>query len=228
MYVLLFGFGLLVVAVICAVAIVHRRGVPSLIGPWRQTAHQFWRVCAGLACLYGGLLVLPPWDLGGPLVANLPIGLWLALLPISLLAVLVQVTGEEVLFRGYLQQQLAARFASSWVFLWVPSVLFGAGHYAPIEAGENAWIIALWAVMFGVLMADITARAGTLGPAIALHFANNIAAMLIISVPDSLSGLALYVTPFPMTDVEAMRAWLPVDFALMWISWLVARIAIRR
>jgi len=47
-------------------------------------------------------------------------------------------------------------------------------------------------------------------------------------MPDDLSGLALYVTPFGMEDTEALRAWLPVDFAMMLVSWLAARLAIRR
>ncbi|MCX8226128.1 MAG: CPBP family intramembrane metalloprotease, partial [Sulfitobacter sp.] len=82
--------------------------------------------------------------------------------------------------------------------------------------------------VFGILMADLTARAGSLGPAIAVHLCNNVAAILITSMPDDLSGLALYLTPFSMEDTEAMRAWLPVDFALMLVSWLAARLAIRR
>ena len=82
--------------------------------------------------------------------------------------------------------------------------------------------------MFGVLTADLTARAGTLGPAIALHFINNVSAMLIVSLPDDLSGLALYVVPFSLEDTAAVRAWLPVDFALMIVFWLAARLAIKR
>ena len=77
-------------------------------------------------------------------------------------------------------------------------------------------------------MADLTARAGTLGPAIAVHFVNNVTAILIVSMPDNLSGLALYLSPFSLADTEAVRAWLPVDFGFMLVSWLTARLAIRR
>ncbi len=47
-------------------------------------------------------------------------------------------------------------------------------------------------------------------------------------MPDSLSGLALYLTPFDMSDGAEVRAWLPVDFAMMIVSWLAARLALRR
>ena len=71
----------------------------------------------------------------------------------------------------------------------------------------------------------VTARAGTLGPAIAVHFFNNVVAIVIVSMPDSLSGLSLFLSPFSMTDAEEVRAWLPVDFAMMVVSWLAARLA---
>ena len=88
-------------------------------------------------------------------------------------------------------------------------------------------MIALWAVMFGILMADLTARAGTLGPAIAVHFFNNVSAMVLVATPDQMSGLALYVLPFGVADEAQMAEWLPVDFAYMFVSWLAARFAIR-
>ena len=76
-------------------------------------------------------------------------------------------------------------------------------------------------------MADLTARAGTLGPAIAVHLVNNASALIFVSLPDSLSGLSLYTVPYSMSDTEQLRAWLVVDFALMIVGWLAARVAIR-
>ena len=68
----------------------------------------------------------------------------------------------------------------------------------------------------------------TLGPAIAVHLANNAIAILIVSAPDNLNGLALFLIPFDLSDTQAARPWLMVDFMVMIVSWLVARIAIRR
>lgn len=87
----------------------------------------------------------------------------------------------------------------------VPSILFAVGHYTPDMAGDNALLIALWACVFGLLTSDLTARAGTLGPAIALHFFNNIIALLFISLPDNLNGLALFTLPFDASDAEQLR-----------------------
>ena len=82
--------------------------------------------------------------------------------------------------------------------------------------------------LFGAAMADLTARAGNLGPAIAVHFVNNALALLVVALPDQLGGAALYLLPFGMSDVEVMRAWMPVDFVTTCLMWLVARLAIRR
>lgn len=228
MYLLLFSFGFMILGVAVALRVVHKRGFGSTLGNLRLCMAQMRDVLIVLILLNAVIWILPPWDMGAPLVPNLGWGLWLMLLPVSLLSVLVQVSAEEVLFRGYIQQQLAARFRSPLIWMVLPSVLFGFGHYLPESAGPNAQAIAVWAMIFGLLMADLTARAGTLGPAIAVHFVNNVTAILIISLPDDLSGLALYLSPFSLADTEAVRAWLPVDFGFMFVSWLAARLAIRR
>jgi hypothetical protein len=228
MYLLLSSFAFMTMAVGVTVRIVHRRSAFGLLGDLRPALAQFGAVSVAMLSLMFVVFVLPPWDMGGDFVANMPLGRWLYLLPFSLVAVLVQVSAEEIVFRGYVQQQLAARFRSPLVWMVLPSVLFALGHYLPYTAGENALIIAIWAGVFGIMMADLTARAGTLGPAIAVHLWNNVSAILIVSLPNDLSGLALYLAPFGMEDAAAMRDWLPVDFALMFVSWLAARLALRR
>ena len=228
MLALLASFGLMIVAVIVPLRFLHRRGPLSLIGPLPLALRQFRQVMVALVLLNLVILVLPPWGMGAPLRPNLSPGLWIALLPLSLIGVLVETGAEEVVFRGYVQQQLAARFASPWVWMVLPAALFAWGHYLPAEAGGNALAVALCAGVFGLLMADITARAGTLGPAIALHFVNNVSAMLLVSLEGDLSGLALFLAPFGMADEAALRAWLPVDLAWMGVSWLAARLALRR
>lgn len=228
MYLLLGSFALMIVGVSVVTHVLHKRTILTVIGPVHIARTQFFRVVKILVPIGAVIFILPPWDMGAPYVPNLKFSTWILLLPLSLLGVLVQVSAEEIVFRGYVQQQLAARFKSPLVWMVLPAVLFGLGHYLPDQAGENALVIALWAVIFGVLMADLTARAGSLGPAIAVHFCNNVTAILITSMPDDLSGLALYLVPFGMDDAQALRAWLPVDFVLILISWLAARVAIRR
>lgn len=228
MYVLLFSFAFMIVGVGISARVLHHRGFRTLLGPLRLMWQDFRSVTLMLMGLMVVVFVLPPWDMGGAYVPNMPLGTWLLLLAPSLFFVLIQVSAEEIVFRGYVQQQLAARFRSPLIWMVMPSALFALGHYLPDTAGENALTIAIWAGTFGILMADLTARSGTLGPAIAVHFWNNVSAILIVSLPDELSGLALYLSPFSMQDTEALQVWLPVDFAMMIVLWLAARVAIRR
>ncbi len=225
---LLGGFIFLTIGTAVAVRSLHDRSLLSVLGVPKAVIRDFVAVFRALVVLGIVVAVLPPYDLGAPLTPNLAVGTWLLLLPFSLLALLIQTSAEEIVFRGYLQQQLAARFSSPWVWICVPAALFSFGHYLPAEAGKNAIFVAAWAGLFGVLMADLTARAGNLGPAIAVHFANNLSAIVFISLPDSLSGLSLYTIDIALSDTEALVTWLPIDFGMMILMWLTARLVIRR
>lgn len=228
MLVTLFSFGFLIIGISVALRLVHKRGLSSLLGPRSVFIGQSVRVLSVLLAIGAVLLVLPPYNLGMELVDNLPFSRWLILLPFGLVAVFIQSASEEILFRGYIQQHLAARFSHPAIWMALPALLFAFGHYVPADAGDNALLLAIWSGLFGVLMADLTARAGSLGPAIILHTFNNVSALLFVSLPDNLNGLALYVTPVGMNDTELLRAWLPVDFATTIVFWLAARLAIRR
>lgn len=224
---LLYQLGLLGVSAGLVSVVLHSRAPVTLIGHKPLAMRQFAAVLAVLAVIVVALWILPPYGFGEPLQRNMGLGLWLALLPLGLLAVFVQVSAEELLFRGYLQQQLAALNTAPLVWMIAPSVLFGALHYMPASAGSNALTIAAYATLFGLITADLTARSGTLGPAIAVHFINNVQAILLTSPPDEMSGLALYVLPFGLGDEAMMAQWLPVDLGWMLVAWLGARLALR-
>jgi membrane protease YdiL (CAAX protease family) len=112
-----------------------------------------------------------------------------------LVGVLIQTGAEEVLFRGYLQQQLAARFSSPMIWMVLPSALFAALHYQPEVMGDNTWLMMGAVFVFALLAADLTAVTGTIGAAWAMHFVNNALAILVMATDGPLSGLALYIAP---------------------------------
>ena len=226
--VLLGGFIFLTLGTAVAVRLLHNRSLGTVLGPTRIVARDFLRVFRALVLLGFVIAILPPYDLGAPLSQNLPVTTWLLLLPFSIVVLLIQTSAEEIIFRGYLQQQIAARFSSPLVWVGVPSALFAFGHYVPADAGNNAVFVAAWAGLFGILMADLTARAGNLGPAIAVHFANNFSAIILVSVPDTLNGLSLYTIDIDMSAPGALQTWLPIDFGMMILMWLTARLTLRR
>ena len=224
----LYLFILIVVALGIAVRQVHARSLASLVGPIPRAMAQFRRVCLYLLGLHLAISVLVPSPPGLVPQLHLAPVIWLAYLPLALPAVLIQSSAEELVFRGYLQSQLAAYFKKPLIWLLVPSVLFGLLHHDSLMQGDNAWLVVGWAVAFGVAAADLTARSGTLGPAIALHFMNNVVAILLAAPQDNFDGLALFTFPFGLDDASALWAWAPVDLMTLFCGWLTARLALRR
>lgn len=202
----------------------HRRSAASLFGPPSQAVRDFLRVAGALAVLSAALWFVLSFEVD--LRQGLALGTWLALLPLTALAILVQSGAEELVFRGYLQGQLAARFRSPLVWMLLPSALFAWGHHAPGDAGANAVWLTLLAFAFGVAAADLTARAGNLGAAIAFHFVNNVLALAVTALPGPFSGLALTLLPVPADD-PAITPLLWLDLAAIVLSWLAARVALR-
>ncbi|WP_299845807.1 type II CAAX endopeptidase family protein [uncultured Roseovarius sp.] len=220
-------FALLSVALAVSLRILHQRGVMSLIGPLPLALYQFRRVIFALVLLFAVTSFLPLPD-GLTPTENLDFGRWLGLLPLALFGLLIQTSAEELAFRGYLQSQLAAQFRHPLIWIGVPSLLFGLLHYDSSLPSTNALIIVLWATFFGLAAADLTARSGTLGPAIALHMVNNFSAIAFAAPEGAFDGLALYTFPFSLASSDALITWAPIDLLLLLCSWLTARLALRR
>lgn len=223
----LFSFALPAASLWVVVRLVHDRSFTSLIGPIGFAVRDFFRVFRVVLVLVAIVLVIPA-PVGQQPQMHLGFAVWLPLVVPALLAVFLQVATEELIFRGYLQSQLAARFAHPVVWMVIPSVIFGFLHLNPESYGENASLIALWAVAFGIVAADLTARSGSLGPAIALHFVNNVVAIMIVAMQHHWDGLALLHMPYGPQDTDHVRAALILEGPILLCFWLAARIAIRR
>lgn len=222
----LFTFGFFGLGLAMAVNGLHGRRAGTLFGPWEAVVSDFLRVLFSVGGLLLLLWLLLPQGYETIRNAAMPRGTWLMLLPISLAAIIVQAGTEELFFRGYLQQQLAARFPNLPLWMIVPSVAFGLLHLAPGAAGTNAPLYALWATCFGLAAADLTARTGAIGAALGFHVANNIASVLLVSVAGPGSGLALYLIPVRLDDPAVAALMLP-ELLTTLCCWLAARLALK-
>lgn len=232
-------FGLSAWVFVVALRRVHGRGFWSLIGPYQAA----WSDCRKTAVSVGVILlitqvILPLGSWGQPAETR-NIGLWLVLLPLAMLVIMIQVTTEEIIFRGYLQQQLACLSANPWIWMVVPSLLFGIWHFWNANSATEGMVYVFWATLLGLACADLTARTGNLGAAIGLHFANNFTAIMFIGTQDwPMSGLALILYPYHDPDVlsaeiaEVMGLWLAFSMAIAALSvliiWLTARISLKK
>ena len=222
---LLYSFAGLGLGAFVTVRILHARRAGTLFGPARATIANASLVALpviGLALLMLPLLTrLPGVEPGAA------IGTFAAFLLPALAGLVIQTGAEEVAFRGYLQQQLAARFRSPLLWMILPSAIFAAGHYSPEVYGDAAIWIVVWAGLFGCLAADLTARTGNLGAAIGFHFATNTAALLLFGMAGNIDGLALWTVSISFDAGSDVSVLLASDFLSMLVSWLIARVVLR-
>ncbi|MGR3501815.1 CPBP family intramembrane glutamic endopeptidase [Pseudaestuariivita sp.] len=223
----LMWIGMMTIPVMLVTVLLHNRSISSLFGPPSAALAGFLRVTLITFAAAFLIWILPPSEYRVTPVPALDRSVWVMLLPVSLMAILVQVLAEEIVFRGYLQQQLAARFDHWLVWMCVPAALFAALHYSE-DFGPNTWLVVAWAFAFGCAAADLTARSGTLGAAIALHFVNNVITILIVAPNGRFDALALYHLPVDLADASLLRPMILIDLVVLICLWVAARIALRR
>ncbi|MEM8538802.1 MAG: CPBP family intramembrane glutamic endopeptidase, partial [Pseudomonadota bacterium] len=205
---------------------IHRRQLRTLLGRRDRALGDFILCMTYLTPLYLFFWIMPMPE-GFQLERHLGLGQWLLLVPLALPLIMVQISAEELAFRGYLQSQMAATFRHPVFWMGIPSLLFGLLHYSPEVAGENAWMLVLWASVFGVAAADLTARSGTLGAALSLHFVNNTFAILFAAPHGDLDGIALYTFPLTLDAPGLAGTLLPLELLMTLCAWLCCRLALR-
>jgi len=89
---------------------------------------------------------------------------------------------EELLFRGYIQTRLVARWGPGWGIFWT-SLMFGLMHMDLVQGG--------FAVGTGILLGYLTYRTGTLWPAMVGHAANNILSVLLTAENVEIGGFEM-------------------------------------
>ncbi len=174
---------------------IHKRPFMSVVAANRR--FSFSQFGAGCLIAAGYLVVSMTWSFvsgNAPRRSDLALETWaLALAPIALV-VFIQAASEEMVFRGYLPQQLAARFGNALVWGFIPSVLFGLMHAAnsPGDTTYAMFYVAIATIMGMVMMAMVW-RTGSLAAAMGFHFINNIGALTVAGADQGPSSIALFV-----------------------------------
>jgi len=105
-------------------------------------------------------------------LADYPVSAWASLLLIALIAVGIQASSEEVVFRGYLLPVLASKM-SVLAAVVVTTAVFTVGH--PQSGIYGTIGVALFSLLFSVSIL----RAGSISFAMGAHITNNLAMMLV-------------------------------------------------
>ena len=227
-------------AVLCwCVARFHDRPALTLIGTRRYGVPLFRRVAVTVLATLLAIEILPPWPISDEFPATMrPVAAWMIALPFAAVATLIQTGAEEMFYRGYLQQQLAAVSPRRIVWMGLPSLLFALSHSWNTPGSLDAAVYVVWTFLFGLACADLTARTGSLIPAWALHFANNMIAFCLYGVVGGWStGFALFLFPGDawtdtyLTDPAAIILgvfFLLFELPYILVMWLAARLVLRR
>jgi len=169
--------GFLFVGVPVAVAAMRTRAHPwRAVGYVPFKAKDFWLVAAAMAVQIGVTVVFsylffaPEQD---TLVedVNFDETTFAAIATVFLIVIAAPIT-EETLFRGLFFGALRTR-TSFWIAAGASGLAFGAVHLA---SGDVA--VAGLLTLFGVILAWLYEKTGSLGPPIALHMINNSIAII--------------------------------------------------
>jgi membrane protease YdiL (CAAX protease family) len=229
---MLLSFIVFHVALIAVVPRLHRRSYSSLLGPsMTLNRKHFVFGSVVVALVFSASLLLIPlegWifsEAERPILSMSPVLPWAVWLAPAVILLLLQTSAEELVFRGYLLQQLSARFNSIIIWAVLPSFLFGILHFDPETYGANAYLYVLNTTAFGIMASIITLRTGNIGAALGIHFVNNLLALCGVGFAGSFSGLALITMQVDLTGAYASYSMLSqlvfeVTAFLIWLNWM--------
>ncbi|MEO0918949.1 MAG: CPBP family intramembrane glutamic endopeptidase, partial [Pseudomonadota bacterium] len=209
-------------AVWLSARVLHKRGWRSLIGHG-PVMRNF--VIGAIVFLTLQAVGIGLWHVFYDTTPNVGLDVFLTWLPVFILVLIFQTGAEELMFRGYLMQQMAARFRSPVLWMVIPQILFALLHFNPASYGPISWLIVAMIFILAIMWADLTRVTGNLGAAWGWHFANNFIVFGVFGSPGQMDGLALRVTPYDVIETPPMAF---LGFLMMLtLTWAILRRLLR-
>ncbi|MGB8212795.1 MAG: CPBP family intramembrane glutamic endopeptidase [Anaerolineales bacterium] len=163
-----------------AMRFIHRRPMRTLVTPARSVAwgrlfqgFGAWFVLVALMSLVEALLHPGRYAWTPDMQHFLPFAF------LALVLVPIQTSAEELLFRGYILQQVGLRSRNIWLLCAVSGLLFGLPHLLNPEASVSYPLLGFYYISMGFFLAYITLRDGSLELALGVHAANDLFSALI-------------------------------------------------
>ena len=196
------------IALFLVIIFIHRRSYSSLIGIVGKINGRHF-IQAFLVTMLVSLFALTTIPFESlffeekflPDVKIVKVKLWVPWIIPAIIVIFIQIFAEELVFRGYLLQQFVTRFKSFWIWAFIPSLLFGLGHFDFQSFGYNTYFYMTNAMIFGILASILTVKSKNLSYALGMHFFNNVMGVLFFGLGDPLSGLALINYYFDKTGI---------------------------
>lgn len=140
------------------------------------------------------------------------INIFIPALFVCIILVPLQVSAEELIYRGYLLQGFHNIINNRWFPLICTSLLFMISHasFFAEDGNFNSLYLPLYYFCFACAMGIITLITNSLEVAIGVHFSNNIFGLLVVSSPNP-----LFLSPSIFTTIENLSEIKSFDF-LVW------------
>lgn len=164
-------------------SLVHGRSVRSLVAPLGDFD---WSIVRRVLALQAGLtvaaiplqLTLPWLDQPGLTSVGLDDLAWLV--PLAALT-LVQTSGEDVFFKGYLLRHLGAATGAAWFAPVVVVVGFVSLHLGNADLQAAVWILLPLFVISEMMIIYFVMRTGGMEVALSWHWFNNVTIFLLVA-----------------------------------------------
>jgi uncharacterized protein len=209
--------------------LLHKRPWWSVALP--QLKLDGWKL--GIGFLFGFLINLVLYVAGGLFASSQisfvapDLATYLPLLVIGAITIFIQVTAEELLYRGYTMQFLRRLTANPVLIVGISGLAFAAIHTGNVFQNGWPWYGILIFLFDGLVYGWLAWRSRSLWMSIGFHWANNFALVVLVNEKgstDILQGNPLIVVdklpPFNFLLVASGLVYLLVVFT---INWLITR-----
>ena len=202
--ILVTGLGL--VGCLVGIRFVHQKPIARVFTDGRSFRFGLALQSAALWTLLWLSFTLPlpgAWEGLVRRTGEIPLAWWPIAVVMTLAAMIVGRTAEEVLFRGYLLTRLAAWVKRPWLAVAIAALFFSMAH-----RGNPAAHTAI--TLFGIALGAACIRAGTLAPMVGAHVAHGTLNVLLL--------------PGGAPNANASTTWSEVMFIAVglsvWFAWL--------
>lgn len=189
--------------------VLHGQRFLTLFAPERSIRLRQFATGLGLAVVFNAAALPFALVLLEAPVRAAALDNWLLLLGPILICVFIQATAEELVFRGYLLQQLAIRFRSPVIWGGLPALTFGILHVSNVPDPQHAAYYVAITTVTGMTFAALVWRTGALWMAVGMHVGVNVLTLTVLGAEGIVSGTQIWLYPASAIDVL-----LPVNLGL--------------
>ena len=209
--------------------LLHKRPWWSVALP--QLKLDGWKL--GIGFLFGFLINLVVYIAGGLFAGSQisfvapDLSTYLPLLIVGAITIFIQVTAEELLYRGYTMQFMRRLTANPVLIVGISGLAFAAIHIGNVVLNGMPWYGVLIYLFDGLVYGWLAWRSRSLWMPIGFHLANNFALVVLVNEKantDLLQGSPLIVVDkLPSFNFMLIASGVVYLLVVFIINWLITR-----